>query len=102
MSETAKSRAAELSHLRSRDFANGDPILGVGFIATAVSREIRMRDLELEDARWFTPQQIVDGIADGSFLPSTRLSVSYRLLAHWLHGRAGLDLDALTAVAPVA
>ena len=76
--------------------------LMVGFIATAVSREIRMRDLELEDARWFTPQQIVDGIADGSFLPSTRLSVSYRLLAHWLHGRAGLDLDALTAVAPVA
>ena len=26
MSETAKSRAAELSHLRSRDFATGDPI----------------------------------------------------------------------------
>ncbi|BCG79697.1 cystathionine gamma-lyase [Mesorhizobium sp. 113-3-3] len=26
MSETAKSRAAELSHLRSRDFASGDPI----------------------------------------------------------------------------
>ena len=76
--------------------------LMVGFIATAVSREIRMRDLELEDARWFTPEQIVDGIADGSFLPSTRLSVSYRLLAHWLHERAGLELDALTAVAPIA
>jgi len=76
--------------------------LMVGFIATAVSREIRMRDLELEDARWFTPKQIVDGIADGSFLPSTRLSVSYRLLAHWLHERAGLELDALTAAVPAA
>ena len=76
--------------------------LMIGFIATAVSREIRMRDLELEDARWFTPQDIVDGIADGSFVPSTALSVSYRLLAHWLQLRAELDLDVLAATAPAA
>jgi NAD+ diphosphatase len=71
--------------------------LMVGFIATAVSRQIAMRDRELEDARWFTPQQIVEGIADGSFVPSTALSVSYRLLAHWLERRAGVDLDALVS-----
>ncbi len=76
--------------------------LMVGFIATAVSRQIRMRDRELEDARWFTPKEIVNGIADGSFVPSTALSVSYRLLAYWLRQRAGLDLDALTAAAPAA
>jgi NAD+ diphosphatase len=69
--------------------------LMVGFIATAVSRSITMRDHELEDARWFTPQQIVDGIADGSFVPSTALSVSYQLLAHWLQESADIDLDAL-------
>lgn len=74
--------------------------LMVGFIATAVSRRIEMRDRELEDARWFTPRQIVNGIADGSFVPSTALSVSYQLLAHWLQLRAGLDLDALVADAP--
>ncbi len=73
--------------------------LMVGFTATAVSRTIRLRDHELEDARWFTPQDIVDGLADGSFLPSLRLSVSYQLLAHWLQQRAGLDLDALIAQA---
>lgn len=76
--------------------------LMVGFIATAVSRQIRMRDRELEDARWFTPGEIVNGIADGSFVPSTALSVSYRLLAYWLRQRAGLGLDALTAAAPAA
>lgn len=74
--------------------------LMVGFIATAVSRRIDMRDHELEDARWFTPQQIVDGIAEGSFVPSTALSVSYRLLAYWLQQRAGLDLDELAAAGP--
>lgn len=69
--------------------------LMVGFVAKAVSPAIRLRDDELEEARWFTPQQIVDGLADGSFLPSLPLSVSYHLLAHWLRWRAGLDLDAL-------
>jgi NAD+ diphosphatase len=69
--------------------------LMMGFMATAVSRQIIMRDHELEDARWFTPQQIVNGLADGSFLPSSALSVSYQLLAHWLRLRAGLDLDNL-------
>jgi len=71
--------------------------LMVGFIATAVSRQITMRDHELEDARWFTPQQIADGLADGSFLPSTALSVSYQLLAHWLRQRAGWELGELVA-----
>lgn len=75
--------------------------LMVGFIATATSRHIAMRDHELEDARWFTPQQVVDGIADGSFVPSTALSVSYQLLAYWLRQRAGLELDELVVgIAP--
>ena len=73
--------------------------LMVGFTATARSRDIAMRDHELEEARWFTPQQIADGLADGSFLPSPPLSVSYQLLAHWLHRRGGMALDELIAAA---
>lgn len=69
--------------------------LMVGFTATALDRSINLRDGELEDARWFTPDEIVAGLADGSFATPTRLSVSYQLLAHWLRERAGLDLDAL-------
>jgi NAD+ diphosphatase len=71
--------------------------LMVGFVATAVSRQIAMRDHELEEARWFTPQDIADGLAAGSFLPSTALSVSYQLLAYWLRERAGMDLTTLVA-----
>jgi NAD+ diphosphatase len=58
--------------------------LMVGFTAVASSRDIRFRDEELEEARWFTPQDIVDGIANGSLVISSPLSVSYRLLEHWL------------------
>jgi len=71
--------------------------LMVGFTATALSPTIRLRDGELEDARWFTPQQIIDSLADGSLKTPTRLSVSYQLLSHWLQQRAGLDLDAWVA-----
>ena len=74
--------------------------LMVGFIATASTRTITLHDGELEEARWFTPQQIVDGLADGSFLASPALSVSYQLLSYWLQARAGLDLDALIAACP--
>lgn len=71
--------------------------LMVGFTATAHDRGIQLRDGELEDARWFTPAQIAEGLADGSFATPPKLSVSYRLLAHWLNERGGLDLDALIA-----
>jgi NAD+ diphosphatase len=72
----------------------------VGFMATAASRSIAMHDLELEAARWFTPQEIADGVADGSFVPSSAMSISHHLLADWLQQRAGLDLAAMVAAAP--
>ena len=71
--------------------------LMVGFTATAHGRDIRLRDGELEEARWFTPEQIVDGLADGRFATPPKLSVSYQLLAHWLRERADLSLDELIA-----
>ncbi|HEX7340952.1 MAG TPA: NAD(+) diphosphatase [Rhodanobacteraceae bacterium] len=72
--------------------------LMIGFTAVAESREIRLRDGELEDARWFTPTDIVTGIRDGSLLSSSRVSVSWRLLADWLRARAGIDLASLEKI----
>lgn len=76
--------------------------LMVGFTAVARDPAIRLRDGELEAARWFTAQEIAQGIADGSFLPSPPLSVSYRLLADWLLERAGMQLDELVRLRTVA
>ncbi|TAN08886.1 MAG: NAD(+) diphosphatase [Rhodanobacteraceae bacterium] len=69
--------------------------LMLGFTATAAGRAITLMDGELEAARWFTPDDIARGLVDGSLRLSSPMSISYRLLQHWLRTRAGVDLDAL-------
>ncbi|HEX5353006.1 MAG TPA: NAD(+) diphosphatase [Rhodanobacteraceae bacterium] len=69
--------------------------LMLGFTATAAGREISLADGELEDARWFTARDIVNGLSDGSVRMSTPLSISYRLIEHWLRTRHGIELGEL-------
>jgi NAD+ diphosphatase len=69
--------------------------LMLGFTAQARSRGIELRDGEIEHADWFTPDQIVRGIEQGRLEVPSPLSVSWQLIAHWMHGRAGIDLGAL-------
>lgn len=73
--------------------------LMVGFTAVAKHRDIRLRDDELEDARWFTADDIVQGMASGTLGVPPPLSVSYRLIEHWLSLR-GVSLAELIASAP--
>jgi NAD+ diphosphatase len=69
--------------------------LMLGFTATAAGRAIHLADGELEDARWFSARDIVRGLADGSLRLSTPVSISYRLIEHWLRTRAGIELAEL-------
>ncbi|HKV65400.1 MAG TPA: NAD(+) diphosphatase [Rhodanobacteraceae bacterium] len=69
--------------------------LMLGFTATAAGRAIKLADGELEDARWFTAQEIVEGLGNGTLHVSTPLSISYRLIEHWLRTRSGIELSAL-------
>jgi NAD+ diphosphatase len=73
--------------------------LMVGFTATAKTREIHLRDDELEDARWFSVDDIVTGMASGELGVPPPLSVSYRLIEHWLAQR-GVSLADLVAGSP--
>lgn len=65
----------------------------LGFTAQAEDATIRIGN-ELEDARWFTPREIVAGLESGELLLSPPLSISYRLIEHWMAGH-GVDLTAL-------
>lgn len=66
--------------------------LMLGFTARAAGRSIILSDGELEDARWFSVREIEAGLQDGSLKLSSPLSISYRLIEHWLRERGGVDL----------
>jgi NAD+ diphosphatase len=58
--------------------------LMLGYQASAPLKEIRRNDNELEDARWFTREQVVDAIAGrGALKLPPAFSVSRRLIEEW-------------------
>jgi NAD+ diphosphatase len=59
--------------------------LMLGFTAHALTTEIRLRDQELEDARWFSRADIA---STGALLPP-RQSISFRLIEHWFDAGGG-------------
>lgn len=79
--------------------------LMVGFRAEASDASIRLGD-ELEDARWFQVDALLEAIACGDLRASSPISISFRLLRDWIaelrgeQGTAVLDAAACTPVAP--
>lgn len=79
--------------------------LMVGFRAEASDPAIRLGD-ELEDARWFHVDALLEAIARGELRASSPISISFRLLRDWVaqlrgeRGTAVLDAAA-AAAAPV-
>jgi NAD+ diphosphatase len=63
--------------------------LMIGFSAVASNDHIRLASTELEDARWFTRQEINDEVAAGTLRLSPRQSISRHLLDVWLEQRGG-------------
>lgn len=54
--------------------------LMLGFVAEAASTDIRLNDGELDDARWFTRDELRSGDTGLPF----RISIARRLVNHWL------------------
>jgi NAD+ diphosphatase len=70
--------------------------LMLGFTAHAVTSEVRLRDQELEDARWFTRADLV---STGALLPP-RQSISFRLIEHWFDAGGESSLRDIQGSAP--
>ncbi len=66
--------------------------LMVGFIAQAAGEAIVVDRSELEDARWFTRQELRSGLEQGTLSLSPRLTISYRLIANWLDAEGEHDV----------
>ncbi|PRY62982.1 NAD+ diphosphatase [Knoellia remsis] len=64
--------------------------LMVGFTARATSTALTLQESEIEDARWFTRDELAAAVADGSLRISSRISIARRLIEHWF----GEEIDA--------
>ncbi len=60
--------------------------LMVGFTARARSTELRLQQSEIAAARWFTRDELVAAIHDGTLVVPGRVSIARRLLEHWFGG----------------
>ncbi|KAM6965320.1 NAD-capped RNA hydrolase NUDT12 [Aplochiton taeniatus] len=61
--------------------------LMIGCLAIALSTDIRVDEKEIEEARWFTRQQVVDAIIVGTkaaFTMPPRQAIAYQLVKHWI------------------
>ena len=45
--------------------------------------ELRLQEDEIVEARWFTREELVAALADGSVGVSGRVSIARRLIEHW-------------------
>ncbi|MFC1859897.1 NAD(+) diphosphatase [Thermodesulfobacteriota bacterium] len=57
--------------------------LMLGYIATASNKTIRMDDEELEDARWFSRNELQDQLLNGTVKIPPHISIAYRLMESW-------------------
>jgi NAD+ diphosphatase len=61
--------------------------LMIGCHARAVGEELKIDFTELDDARWFTRNEVraaLAGNSDAAFLPPPRFAIARTLLEHWL------------------
>ncbi|XP_069481569.1 NAD-capped RNA hydrolase NUDT12 [Ambystoma mexicanum] len=67
--------------------------LMIGCLAVALSTEIKVDKNEIEEARWFTKDQIVDVLIKGkshSFFVPPRQAIAHQLIKHWIKMNANL------------
>ncbi|NWI69477.1 NUD12 pyrophosphatase, partial [Todus mexicanus] len=67
--------------------------LMIGCLAAAVSTEIVVDKDEIEDARWFTREEVVEVVVKGnqrSFFVPPRRAIAHQLIKHWIGMNANL------------
>ncbi len=60
--------------------------LMLGFTSRALGTDLRLQAEEIEAARWFTRDELVAALDDGSVVVSGRISISRRIIEHWFGG----------------
>lgn len=61
--------------------------LMIGCLAVAMSTDIKVDENEIEDARWFTRQEVVESLLRGArpaFTVPPRQTIAHQLIRHWI------------------
>ncbi|GAB3069036.1 NAD(+) diphosphatase [Pedococcus soli] len=58
--------------------------LMVGFTARTTTAQLTLQESEIAEARWYTREQLLAAVADGSLTVSPRVSIARRIVEHWL------------------
>ncbi|XP_077203843.1 NAD-capped RNA hydrolase NUDT12 [Paroedura picta] len=67
--------------------------LMIGCIASAVSTEIKVDNIEIEDARWFSREQVVEFLSkrnQSAFFVPPHQAIAHQLIKHWIGMNASL------------
>ena len=84
--EEAAIAVADVRYVASQPWPFPSSLM-IGCRAVALSEELTIDTTELEDARWFTRDEVSRGLAgseDAPFLPPPRTAIARTLLEHWL------------------
>lgn len=60
----------------------------LGFFAKAVTEKIILHDKELEDAKWMTRKEIVEGLKNKTLKNPTSYSIAFKLLENWFNEKS--------------
>jgi NAD+ diphosphatase len=66
-----------------------------GFHAESLSRELTFHDGEIQDARWYNRDELLNAIAIGELHISSSLSISYHLIEDWFNQKSDTPLTEL-------
>ncbi|XP_069025457.1 NAD-capped RNA hydrolase NUDT12 [Embiotoca jacksoni] len=67
--------------------------LMIGCIAVAMSTDIRVDENEIEEARWFPRQQVIESLVRGAlpaFVIPPRQTIAHQLIRHWISMHSNL------------
>lgn len=89
-------RLASMEYVASQPWPFSNSVM-IGYNAVAVDKSVKLDNEELEDARWFTRDDIKSELKDGKITLPSPTSISYYLIERWFDkGKCGLLKELLT------
>lgn len=82
--EETKIKVTNIKYFASQPWPFPSSLM-LGFYAEAITNKIDVELNELEDAKWFSRDSIINGLKNNKLKLSTKYSISFRLIENWFN-----------------